>query len=310
MTIEIGIVKKAHQLWYEANRRSNDRKQLEREEAEKMQQPEVEDVVADLSDIEKLFAEKKHGTHMLEIDFEPFGEPEEYPSARGGGEMTTCWQWKHKLTGVSIRRYMSQSKKSWDSGKLSAYLDKLRLSCDGSIACQRATKILDLNKRRKRCSSDGAVAVTVPRAGPTKESLVRQWVRSVMFCIEANCSTVALQGRFAQRFFSLLDGSHAPPQRLPFMRIVRLLQQAVFREFARIVNDNLLLYGSNFLSTNSDFYTNSERHASFGCLVSNQLAQKYIFHVRIADRRWDDSFFSKHELTFLSFLIRISEACS
>lgn len=281
MKIEIGLIKNAHQLWYEANSRSNDRKQLEREEAEKMQKPDDEKVVADVSDIEKLYAEKKHGTHMLELDFEPFGEAEEYPSTKAGGGMTTCWQWKHKYTGVAIRRYMSQSKKSWDSGKLSAYLDKLRKLYDGSIACQRATKILQLNQRRTRCSKDGAVAVTVPKSGPTKESLVRQWVRSVMFCVEANCSTVALQGRFAQQFFSILDGNHAPPQRIPFMRIVRLLQQAVFREFARIVNDNLLLYGSNFLSTNSDFYTNSERQASFGCLVSNQLAQKYIFHVRI-----------------------------
>lgn len=98
-----------------------------------------------------------------------------------------------------------------------------------------------------------------------------------MFCIEANCATVSLQGRFASRFFSSLDPNHIAPQRVPFMRIVRLLDEAVVREFKRIVNDNFLLYGSNFVSTNSDFFSNSERRESFGCIVSNMLGQRYFF---------------------------------
>jgi hypothetical protein len=66
------------------------------------------------------------------------------------------------------------------------------------------------------------------------------------------------------------------------MRLVRLLEQALFREFKRIVADNALLYGSDFISTNSDFYTNRERRESFGCLVANMLAQKYVLLVRFA----------------------------
>ena len=101
-----------------------------------------------------------------------------------------------------------------------------------------------------------------------------------MFCIKANCANGALQGQNALRFFRVLDPSHTPPYRLAFMRIVRLLEQAVFREFQRIVTDNALLYGGDFISTNSDFYTHKEHCESFGCLVSNMLAQRYVLEVR------------------------------
>jgi hypothetical protein len=100
-----------------------------------------------------------------------------------------------------------------------------------------------------------------------------------MFCIESNCATVSLQGTHAIRFFRLLDPSHMPPHRVAFMRLTRLLEQAVFREFHRIVTDNALLYGSDFASTNSDFYTNKERRETYGCLVSNMLSQQYVFKV-------------------------------
>jgi hypothetical protein len=100
-----------------------------------------------------------------------------------------------------------------------------------------------------------------------------------MFCIESNCATVCLHGTNAVRFFQLLDPSHVPPHRVAFMRLVRLLEKAVFREYHRLVNDNALLYASDFASTNSDFYTNKERRELYGCLVSNMLAQQYLLKV-------------------------------
>jgi hypothetical protein len=100
-----------------------------------------------------------------------------------------------------------------------------------------------------------------------------------MFCIESNCAMVCLQGTHAIRFFQLLEPSHVPPHRIAFMRLTRLLEKAVFREYHRIVADNALLYGTDFASTNSDFYTNKERRESYGCLVANMLAQQYIFKV-------------------------------
>jgi hypothetical protein len=100
-----------------------------------------------------------------------------------------------------------------------------------------------------------------------------------MYCIEANCATASLQGRHALRFFRSLCPTYSPPSRLAFMRIVRLLDQAVLREYRRIIADNVIQYGMKFASTNSDFYTNKERRESFGCLVANTLAQQYVFEV-------------------------------
>jgi hypothetical protein len=100
-----------------------------------------------------------------------------------------------------------------------------------------------------------------------------------MFCIESNCATVSLQGTHAICFFPLLDLPHIPPHRVAFMRRTRLLEQAVFREFHRIVTDNALLYRSDFASTKSDFYTNKERRETYGCLVLNMLLQQYVFKV-------------------------------
>ena len=118
-------------------------------------------------------------------------------------------------------------------------------------------------------------------------------VMSAMFCIEANCATVSLHGNLALRFFRSLDPSYSPPNRLAFMRIVRLLDQAVMREYRRIISDNAILYGSNFVSSNSDFYTNKERRESFGCLVANTLAQQYVFEVRHASESFS---FVQHSL--------------
>jgi hypothetical protein len=66
---------------------------------------------------------------------------------------------------------------------------------------------------------------------------------------------------------------------LEHMRLTQLLEQAVFREYHRLVTDNALLYGSDFASTNSDFYTNKERRETYGCLVANMLSQQYVFKV-------------------------------
>ena len=108
---------------------------------------------------------------------------------------------------------------------------------------------------------------------------IKTQVRGVMFCVEANCATVCLHGRSALRFFRSLDPLHTPPHRIAFMRLVRLLEQAISRELKRILSDNILLYCSNFVSTNSDFYTNKERQETFRCLVANMLAQVYVFEV-------------------------------
>jgi hypothetical protein len=82
---------------------------------------------------------------------------------------------------------------------------------------------------------------------------------------------------FARSFFGFLDERHTPPQNVVYMRIVRLLELAFFREYGRLIEDNVLWLGNSFASTNSDFYRNPERRESYGCIVANMSALKYHF---------------------------------
>jgi hypothetical protein len=74
-------------------------------------------------------------------------------------------------------------------------------------------------------------------------------------------------------------GSFSCLNRVAFIQIIPLLGKAVLREYQRIVNNTALLYSFDFVSTNSDFYTNKERRESYGCLVANMTAQQHIFEV-------------------------------
>jgi hypothetical protein len=102
-------------------------------------------------------------------------------------------------------------------------------------------------------------------------------VKLVLFAVEANIAAVALQGTMAKRLLRHLDPKHTPPQNLPFMRLVRLLDLAFHREYQRLIDDNVLWLGARFASTNSDFYQNPERRESYGCIVSNMAARRYNF---------------------------------
>jgi hypothetical protein len=103
-----------------------------------------------------------------------------------------------------------------------------------------------------------------------------------MLCIEANCATICLKcNKNAPGFLQLLDPLYVPLHQVAFMCIVRLLEQAVTREYHCIVNDTVLLYGTDFVSTNLDFDTNKECHKSFGCLVANMLAWQYVLDVSL-----------------------------
>ena len=88
-------------------------------------------------------------------------------------------------------------------------------------------------------------------------------------------AALALTGTMAKLFFQHLNIKHKPPQNSVFMRMVRLLDQAFFREFRRLIQDNILWLGSDFASTNSDFYQCPERREAYGCIVANMCAKKY-----------------------------------
>ena len=102
-------------------------------------------------------------------------------------------------------------------------------------------------------------------------------MKAVLFTIEAGLAAITLQGDYAKRFVRHLHPLHKPPQNLSFMRIVRIVEQAFFREYSRLIDDNVLWLGSGFASTNSDFYKNAERRESYGCIVANMAAYQYEF---------------------------------
>jgi hypothetical protein len=92
---------------------------LSRQLLEKLQQSEIINVDVDVNDINKLYEDKSHGKHMLELDFEPTTPGSITEPGNRTGNPTTVWIWKHKLTGAEVRRYQTSSKKGWDTGVLS-----------------------------------------------------------------------------------------------------------------------------------------------------------------------------------------------
>jgi hypothetical protein len=99
----------------------------------------------------------------------------------------------------------------------------------------------------------------------------------VLFAVEANIAAIAIQGAMAKQFFSHLHPLHRPPHNRAFMRMVRLLDLSFFREYKRLVNENVLWLGARFASTNSDFYQCPERREAYGCIVANMCSYKFHF---------------------------------
>jgi hypothetical protein len=172
-------VKAGHEVWVQANTSSNARKQAKRQALEMKQRSEEVNIDADLTDVHKQFKEKGQGLHLLEMDFEPVTDGGvENPSARTG-KPTVFWIWRHKLTEVEVWRYKTTSGKSWDTGMLSCYLQSL-------------------TKPKNMCSYF-CIDLTI------NFLLLAGKVHATMFCAEAHCAMVCLQGTHAIRFFQLLE---------------------------------------------------------------------------------------------------------
>jgi hypothetical protein len=183
LTLEFNQVKTDHELWYQALHRCNAREQRQREEIEKEQQPEAAEQKADLTDIDKLFTEKGTGPHMYELEFEPCTpQPIEYAStSTNSNKLTRRWDWKHKVTGVIIKRYTSQTGNSFDTGRLSNYLRERIKKQQYPVAFERGQHICLLNDRKRGVKGQKQqgheVAMIVNR-----EELVKQWVRLFACC--------------------------------------------------------------------------------------------------------------------------------
>jgi hypothetical protein len=103
-------------------------------------------MLADFTDINKLFEEKGGGKHMLEFEFLPTTTKGVMEASPRLGKPIRVWVWKHKLTEVEIRRYPTYSGKGWDTGVFSQYLWSLKVSLH-NVAYKRAQQILSLNSK-------------------------------------------------------------------------------------------------------------------------------------------------------------------
>jgi hypothetical protein len=179
MDLKLEQVLVGHETWCESNTRVNSRLQNIRRELESSQKSQVVEVDVNVDDIQKLFAEKGQGSHMLLMDFDPTtAGPVLEPSFRTGKDVLV-WVWKHKLTGAEVRRYLTSSKKGYDTGVLSRYLRSLK-ETKNKAAYERAKLILALNSKKGEMV-DLTVPSSTSKPALSRETLLKQWVSCVVF---------------------------------------------------------------------------------------------------------------------------------
>ena len=277
-------LKEAHDLWYKHNTRNNLRliereKEREVKKEESIKEANNDDGPFDMSDIDQAYNDFGRGPHLIELDWAPTTKtPSKYRGT--SGETKYRWIWKHKLTEALITRFKLQGEVKWDTSKLYHYGTHI-------LNCHKFPKAYDCylhvrglnNLKGPFLKKDDNFEVTVLG----REALLGHQLKAVMYAVEANSSAASLHGPFAKRYIEHLDPRTKPPHRIVFMRFVRLLQQAVQREYKRIIRDAAAVFGSSFACTNSDFYTNAERRETFGCIVSNMQAKQFVMKVRNID---------------------------
>jgi hypothetical protein len=270
-------LKAAHDLWFKHNSRCNARGDRELKVLAMANQIPVndDDGPFDYTDIEELFTKQGKGPHLVEIDWKPVTKRPIYTMHQGKKRKT--WEWKHNLTGKMVVRHLHQNQKTWDTSKLYQYGSSELKRRDHPQAYDRYHYIRRISGLKGENTAKDKVNEVKKHP---RHVLLLQQIKSVMFAIEANSSVASLQGPLAKRFFQELDPMTKPPQRIVFMRIVRLLEEAVIREYKRIVNDSAVLLEKDFCCSNSDFYTNPERRETFGCIVSNMQACRY--HLKVS----------------------------
>ena len=278
-------LKAAHELWFKHQCRCNahtffvaEQAALAKKAASLKKANAEGDGPFDMADIDNFYKEKGKGPHLVEMDWKPVTKkPIRYRNE--DGDLKLKWNWQHKLTGKVITRYERAGEdKGWDTSNCYAYFRKVQ-RLHHPRAYDRYQYIRLLNGLKSE------IATTAEdKKGPSqhpREKLLLQQTKAVMAAIEQNSAAISLQGTFAKRYYQELDPLHKSPQNKPFMRIVRLLEEAVKIEYKKIVQDNVLVFGTNFACSNSDFYTNKERRDMFGCIVSNMQAKQYHLVVRV-----------------------------
>jgi hypothetical protein len=153
-----------------ANARSNNKKARNRERIRLEQAADDPEAEVDLSDINRLFAERNRGPHMYELDFEPIED--EPPLVKVNGE-SPHWAWRHKYTDKVINRYPTGTYRGWDTGKLGNYLRSITEK-NNRVAFYRAQHIVKLNERLKKKGVPAKVIVN-------RLDDIKKWVRYFFF---------------------------------------------------------------------------------------------------------------------------------
>jgi hypothetical protein len=172
-------IEKSHELWQQANGRVNAAIYHQKEaliRATKGSDAVIDVEAIDMTDIDAIFSEKGRGPQFLEIEFEPCTpEPEQYSNEKG--EVFKKWLWKHRLTGRSFYRHQSANGKSFDSGRLSKFLEGIKKH-QHPLAYARAKHILNLNKLHKQAATKEIINPVIPL---DRRQVLHQQVRTLLF---------------------------------------------------------------------------------------------------------------------------------
>lgn len=165
MQYPLSLLDEGHESWKEALGRSNARIYEQGEEIRRLQQGTAvvttgnQGTTFDFKDINDLFEKNGKGPHMLELDFKPsLAHPTLYTIVGSeNGEQGSYWLWEHKITGVKVKRYLTISGKSFDTGILSKKLSGMRKSCGFPEAYARAKHIVLLNGNNKTSQTNDRI---------------------------------------------------------------------------------------------------------------------------------------------------------
>lgn len=171
----------AHEVWMKALGHTNGVAYIERQKKEAIAKStgglSASEANFDMSDLDDLFSIHGRGTYLFEVDFEP-DTPEPIPYLTPKGEQSSFWAWSHKITGKSCKRFQAKSGKSFDTGKLSKYLQTLSKDSSQQLASARAKKILVLaGVLTERGQGTKESPILVPTLG--RRELLLQQVRRI-----------------------------------------------------------------------------------------------------------------------------------
>jgi hypothetical protein len=165
----------SHEKWQQANSKVNAALYFQKQALIKSTEciDLIEPEIIDMKDIDELFSVEGRGPHLLEFEFDPVTEePELYVNSHG--EEKQKWLWKHRITGKTFYRHQSSSGKSFDTGRLSKFLQDLR-KASNPLAYARAQHVLQLNGSLKQVTNESNQPVVFQL---DRKALLHQQVRN------------------------------------------------------------------------------------------------------------------------------------